>query len=121
MIKFITDSSVPILKKKLTLLYVLNALDIVFTFALVKTGMFFEANKLMVPIIGEPIWGILLKLVLPAMLIIYVLLQIDKLPNQNLRLCNFCINVVLGVYVIINVLHVFYSIFYTVFSLTTSY
>lgn len=121
MVKFIKNSSISMLKTKLTFLYVLNALDIVFTFALVKTGMFFEANTLMVPIIGDPVWGILLKLVMPALLIIYVLMEIDKLPEQNLKLCNICINIVLGVYVVITLLHVFYSVFYISFTLLYPY
>lgn len=112
MVNFIKNASISNLKKKLTFLYVLNAMDIVFTFALVKTGLFYEANKLMVPVIGNPVYGILLKLVIPALLIIYVLLEIDKLPDQNLNLCNICLNVVLGIYVIITLLHVFYSFFY---------
>lgn len=115
MVKFIKDASISNLKTKLTALYILNALDIVFTFALVKTGMFYEANKLMVPIIGDPFLGIVLKLVLPALLIIYVLFEMDKLPEQNLGICNIFLNIVLGIYVIITLLHVFYSFFYCFF------
>lgn len=112
MLRFFKDASIHTLKTKLTWLYVLNAMDIVFTFALVETGMFFEANKIMVPIIGNAFLGILLKLLLPALLIIYILSQINQLPDQNLKVCNICINIVCSIYVAINLLHVFYSLFY---------
>lgn len=96
------------LRKRLTLLYILNASDIVFTFGLLKTGMFEEVNTLMVGIVTDPWLSIAIKLILPAILIIYILLKLDELPHSNLKLCNYFVNTVLVIYIIINLMHLSY-------------
>lgn len=112
MFKFITDTSSYNLKKKLTLIYILNALDIVFTFTLLKTGLFFEANKLMVNVVTNPYLSILVKLVIPGILIIYLLFKIDELPCSQLKLCTICVNLVAFIYLCINLLHLGYALIY---------
>ncbi|MHC1749091.1 MAG: DUF5658 family protein [Cellulosilyticaceae bacterium] len=97
------------LGNKLTLIYCLNSFDILFTFILLKTGMFFEANHLMRQIVESAPLSILVKLLAPAILIIYILLRLEELPPNSLRFCNLAINLVLGVYIIINILHVIYT------------
>lgn len=96
------------LRKRLTLLYILNASDIVFTFGLLKTGMFEEINTLMVGIVTDPWLSIAIKLILPAILIIYILLKLDELPDSNLKVCNYFVNTVLIIYIIINIMHLSY-------------
>ena len=120
------------LRKKLTLLYVLNASDIVFTFGLLKTGMFQEVNALMIGIVTNPWLSIAIKLIVPAVLIIYtlitvgilkflpvntivpavliiyILLKLDELPHSNLMLCNYFVNTVLIIYIVINIMHLCY-------------
>lgn len=112
MFKFIMNTSSESLKKKLTFIYILNALDIVFTFTLLKTGLFYEANKLMINIVTNPYLSILVKLIVPALLIIYLLFKIDELPSSQLKFCTFFINLVILVYLCINILHLSYTFVY---------
>lgn len=106
--KLLTYYSYFDLRKKLTLLYILNASDIVFTFGLLKTGMFQEVNALMVGIVTDAWLSIGVKLILPAVLIIYVLFKLEDLPDSNLKFCNFFVNTVLLIYIVINLMHLCY-------------
>ena len=108
MLKSITHNSFLDLRKRLTLLYILNASDIVFTFGLLKTGMFEEVNSLMINIVDNPWLSIATKLIVPAFLIIYILLKLEGLPDHNLKICNYFVNTVLLVYIIINIMHLTY-------------
>lgn len=108
MIKLLKDLSQTKLRDKLTLLYILNAIDIVFTFGLLKTGLFKEMNSLMVNIVDDPLLSILIKLIIPAVLIIYILTKLDTVPHNNLKLCHICVNIVLLVYTLITLMHIGY-------------
>lgn len=114
MFKLLMNTSSYSLKKKLTFIYILNALDIVFTFTLLKTGLFYEANGLMIGVVESPLLSILVKLLIPALLIIYLLFKIEELPFDHLKLCTFCVNSVVLVYACINILHMNYTVMYFV-------
>ena len=103
MIKLLKDLSTDKLRDKLTLLYTLNAVDIVFTFGLLKTGLFKEINSIMVSVVDDPFLSIIIKLIIPALLI-----KLEELPNGNLKLCHICVNVVLIVYTLITIMHISY-------------
>lgn len=108
MFKSIINSSINSLKLKLTCIYILNALDIVFTFTLLKTKMFYEANALMIDIVNNASLSILVKLFLPALLIIYIISRLDTPHRVNTKICNFLICSVLFLYLGIDLLHVYY-------------
>lgn len=108
MIKLLKSLSLDTLRDKLTLLYILNALDIVFTFGLLKTGLFKEINTLMLSVVDDPWLSIIIKLIIPALLIIYILFRLDELPETNMKLCHICVNVVLLIYTAITVMHLVY-------------
>lgn len=108
MIKLLKDLSIDKLRDKLTLLYILNAVDIVFTFGLLKTGLFKEINSIMVSVVDDPFLSIIIKLIIPALLIIYILAKLEELPHGNLKLCHICVNVVLIVYTLITIMHISY-------------
>lgn len=112
MIKLLKGCSSENLQTKLTYIYILNALDIIFTIALLKTGLFEEANLLMINIVDNNLLSIVIKLLIPALLIIYVLVHLEELPEMNLRICNFFINLVFIVYSSILLLHLAYSCFF---------
>lgn len=112
MLKSLTGHSYFDLRKRLTLLYILNASDIVFTFGLLKTGMFEEVNALMVGIVTDPWLSIAIKLIVPAILIIYILFKLEELPNSNLKLCHLFVNTVLLIYIIINIMHLSYLVLF---------
>lgn len=115
MLKIISNSCTNSLKLKLTCIYVLNAIDIVFTFALLKTGLFYEANSLMTSIVESVPLSILVKLLLPALLILYIIVKLDDTKLPNLKLCNALICTVLGIYLAIDALHVYYTCTYLIF------
>lgn len=112
MVSFIKNSSTECIKRKLTYLYLLNALDIFFTFSLLKTGLFQEVNLLMVTIVEHALLSMLIKLLLPALLIIYILFKLESLDTAQLPLCNFFILIVLGIYTLITVSHMCYTFFF---------
>lgn len=108
MINLLKNLSAKKLCDKLTLLYILNALDIVFTFGLLKTGLFKEVNSIMVNVVDDPFLSIIIKLIIPAFLIIYILVRLEDLPESNMKLCHICVNVVLFIYTLIALMHLCY-------------
>jgi hypothetical protein len=110
MLHHILECSPALLKKRLTALYILNALDIVFTFTLLKTDLFYEANFFMSPIVENALLSILIKLVIPALLIIYLLFELDGLIASHLKVGSICIHFVLLVYTAILFLHLYYTV-----------
>ncbi len=93
---------------KASLIYVLNALDIIFTFILLKTGQFTEMNYLMQPIVINPFLSILIKILLPALLILYLIQNLHKLSVKSIYFCHLLINIVLIIYIYTNIMHLFY-------------
>lgn len=112
MFYFFKNASIPSLKLKMTYIYILNTLDIIFTFALLRTGLFEEANKLMVNIVEDALLSIIIKLILPAILMIYILLNLDQLSDTYLPICNISINIVFIVYFIIACMHICYLLYF---------
>jgi hypothetical protein len=105
MISFIKDFSLHSIKLKLLLLYLLNVTDIVFTLILLKTGYFKELNILLVNIVNNPTACVGLKVVLPAILLLYIFIRLKKASEQQLRISNLVINIGISIYVIINLSH----------------
>ena len=112
MIRFLKNASVPVLKSKLTFIYILNALDIIFTFGLLKTGLFTEMNILMINVVDSALLSIFIKLIIPAMLMIYILCKLEEFPEERLPLCNIAVNFVLVVYSFLTLLHIVYTSLY---------
>lgn len=104
--------SYEIIKKKLQILYILNVTDIILTLALLKTGLFKEANGAMVNIVESPITSIILKIGLVGALIYYLIKRIAKATEKQLKISNYIINCALGIYYIINLMHLFYICMY---------
>lgn len=112
MISYVKNSSARCLKQKLTFIYFLNTIDIIFTYALLKTGLFQEVNVLMVNIVNDALLSILIKLILPAVLMIYIVTKLDELPFIHLPLCNFFVMIVFTLYSSIALMHLFYSLLF---------
>ena len=94
------------IKLKFLLLYILNITDIIFTFLLIRTGYFIEANKLMDKIMQSPSASILLKIVLPAVLFIVVFIRMQRATDRQLRISNYLINIATSIYALINLSHI---------------
>ncbi len=98
------------IKTKFTLIYILNCTDILFTYTLLKTGNFYEANFLMRHIVSNPYLSILVKIIMPAVLIFTLLPHLKTDKESSLKLCSLFINVVSLAYLAINCLHIYYLI-----------
>ncbi len=94
------------LKTKLILLYLLNITDIIFTLLLVNTELVVEANPMMAIVLNESIMTFLVKVILPALLFIYLYLRLKTANEKMIRLTNLGLLSLLLFYLIINLLHI---------------
>lgn len=93
------------IKYKLLILYLLNVTDILFTLLLVSTGLFIEANFLMVNAVQSLSASFILKILLPAVLLLYIYIRMKKASETQLKQSNIILNIITGVYIIINIFH----------------
>lgn len=112
---FIKDYNFVAIKKKLILLYILNVSDIIFTFILLKTNLFEEQNIIMINAVQNLLTSILLKVVLPALLLFYLYLRIQKANNTQLKKSNVLINIAVSFYALIDISHLVWIIFFPFF------
>lgn len=77
----------------------------IFTLVLLKTGCFIEANPLMVNIVQNLTTSLLVKIVLPAVLLVFLYFRIQKATEKQLRKGNFIINGIVLMYMSINIFH----------------
>lgn len=104
-IAFIRNYQIESLKKKMILLYILNVTDIILTWVLLTTGFFKEVNVFMVNAVESPTLSIVLKVILPALLLLYLYKRNDVEDISGLRSTNIGINISLGLYTIVNITH----------------
>lgn len=105
MISFIKNYTAENIKNKLLTLYLLNVTDIIFTILLMKTGMYVERNTLMINAVQNLFYSFALKILIPAVLLIYICLRIQKASNAQLKKSNAIICIAIIVYVLINISH----------------
>ena len=117
MIEFIKDYSLNNIKNKLAFLYILNLTDIIFTIILVNTGYYFEANFLMAGVIENYSASFLIKVILPAILLLYLYFRMQKATEYQLRVSNILISCAVGLYATINAFHILWFILLPVFML----
>jgi hypothetical protein len=105
MISFIKDYRLENIKKKFLILYLLNVTDILFTVILLQTGYFAEVNLLMVKAVQSPTASVLLKVLLPAALLVYIFWRIKKADSDQLKAANIAVNISLTIYTLVNLSH----------------
>ena len=110
--EFIKSYTYKNIQKKFILLYSLNILDIIFTLLLLQTGLFREANGLMIQVVEKPIWAFLLKVVLVGVLVFSIYKRMANATNRQLKISNIIISGAVAIYGIINLLHMSYVFFY---------
>ena len=93
------------LKKKLLLIYILNVNDIIFTFMLLDTGFFIEANIIMRNIISYPILGIFVKVILVFVLIFFLSCKIKYANIRQIIMANKIFCSIIIIYFLINISH----------------
>ncbi len=99
--------------KKLAWLYLLNVSDYIFTLILLSSGNFIEAN----PMLNAPInsvWGFVLKIIVPLMLVTYVHIRTVIAPPVHIRVISILLNIIIGYYAIINAFHLLWLSLMTV-------
>lgn len=106
MITFIKDNTLASIKKKLIILYLLNVTDIIFTLLLLETGLFAEANILMIKVVEKPMISLCLKIVVPALLLHHLYAKIKESEVGALRVSNIAINISLSIYIFVNLSHI---------------
>lgn len=94
---------------KSAIVYILNCTDLLFTYTFLKTGGFYEANFFMEAIVSNPYLGILVKVICPAIIIMYLISTLKTQYTKHIRLSNLFVNFVLILYIGINVLHLYYT------------
>lgn len=105
MIAFIKNHSHKNINKKLLLLYVLNVTDLLFTLLLLSTGYFMEANRLMTSAVENKAAGFMLKVILPAIILLYVYYRIQHATEKQLKRANLMISGITVIYAFINASH----------------
>jgi hypothetical protein len=93
------------IKYKLLILYLLNVTDILFTLLLLSTGLFMEANLLMVNAVQSTSASFVLKILLPAVLLLFMYIRMKKASETQLKQSNIILNIITGFYIIINISH----------------
>jgi len=105
MITFIKKYEIETIKKKFILLYLLNVTDIIFTMLLLQTGYFAEANILMIKAVTSPLASILIKVIVPALLLVYIYYRMKSASSQQLKAANIAINIAVSIYTVVNLSH----------------
>lgn len=106
MITFIKNYNAECIKKKLIILYILNVTDIIFTVLLLQTGYFAEVNIFMIKAVQNPVFSILLKIILPALLLIYIFRRMKLADLSQLKAANIAVNISLTIYSLVNLSHI---------------
>lgn len=106
MIDFMKNYSLENIRNKLLILYVLNVADIIFTILLLNTGFYIEANIFMSKALENPFIGLMLKVILPALLFVFIYFRIQKATAHQLRKSNFFINGAIAFYTFLNMTHI---------------
>lgn len=91
---------------KLAVLYLLNVIDIVFTLLFVETEYFIELNPFMKNIVQDSTSALVIKCVIPAVLLGYLAIRLQKANEKQINISNYIINIILLAYIAINVMHI---------------
>ena len=93
-------------KRKLYLLYSLNAADWICTAALLRSGWFYEVNPLARSFIGNTSAGFAIKCIVPAVLITLIVRSIDLLDSNDLRRIDMFTSFALVFYTLLCIDHI---------------
>lgn len=96
-------------RTKLIWIYILNVTDMLFTWFLLRTGCFVEANFLMKDIISSGFFSVVFKVVLPFLLLSLLSFRMRKASAKQLEKANLLINLCMIGYFAINVSHIFWT------------
>ena len=89
------------------LIYILNCMDLLFTYTYLKTGIFVECNPIMRLLLSNTYLTILAKLILPAVLVIFLFFQLEE-HLTSLKLYRWGGTFLTLLYTLLNVMHLYY-------------
>ena len=99
-------------RNKLLIVYALNINDIQLTKLLLATNQFVEANPIMGFFMSTSSLTFFSKMILPALLIIYIIFRMKNASPDQLRRANVAVNIIFILYALINVMHLIWIIVY---------
>lgn len=76
--------------------------------------MFKEANSVMINIVENPVLSLMIKVVIIGLLLYYLTKRMLMATNKQLYISNYIINGALGIYSIINLMHIIYILIFLV-------
>ncbi len=89
------------------LIYILNCMDLLFTYTYLKTGIFVECNPIMRLLLSNTYLTILAKLILPAVLVIFLFFQLEEY-STSLKPYRWGGTFLTLLYTLLNVMHLYY-------------
>lgn len=89
------------------LIYILNCMDLLFTYTYLKTGIFVECNPIMRLLLSNTYLTIFAKLILPAVLVIFLFFQLEE-HSTSLKLYRWGGTFLTLLYTLLNVMHLYY-------------
>lgn len=92
-------------RTRMLLLYALNTLDMVLTKFLLQTGKFREINPIMARALQNSFAMLSLKLLLPAILMLYLDQRLKIADDRHLTLSSYALEFLITAYSIVSVLH----------------
>lgn len=107
---FLKSHNLQNLRKKLSLTYLFMVLDIILTIFLLDTGYAFEANPLMKSVVTSPFYSFLIKILLPALLLLYLSIRMKSATDRQLKISNYFINTLNLFYLIVVSSQIIYCI-----------
>lgn len=93
-------------KRRLFLLLMLDLTDWICTLALLKTGLFKEANPLMRGVISNTAAGFFVKVAMPLALILFALTKLKDADRRQLLLSNNIALFGVAVYFLLDLYHI---------------
>jgi len=103
---FIKNYNLKNIKIKFLILYLLNITDIIFTFLLLSTGFYREVNIFMINVVESIHASFILKVILPAVLLMFIYFRMRNATDYQLKKSNVFINGSITIYALINISHI---------------
>ena len=116
MLTFVKDYAITNTRNKLFIIYLLNVTDIFFTHILLNTGFFSEANPLMMAVLQSVYAEVMVKIILPALLLLYLYKRMQNATEKQLKFSNVVINIIIILYTIINISHLVWLLSIPIFT-----
>lgn len=99
------------LRYKLYLLYILNILDLIFTWILLSTRKFYEANPIMALIINNYYISFVVKCVIPGIIVWFICRKLKQINDITFLFSNIVASFGVIVYAMVSFNHLYSFVF----------